>query len=129
MAQDIVIKAKVVDGLLTYSSLNHPKEAILLLRGTRNKKEIIVKDLIIPPLALHGYSYASFPLYMVPMDSSIIGTAHSHPSGITEPSLEDLSNFYGAIMAIIGFPYTSERNIKVFDRNGNKLSFIIEDQR
>jgi len=126
MAQNVVFKAKVVDGLLTYSSLNHPKEAMLLLRGTRNKKEIVVTDLVIPPMALHGYSYASFPLHMVPMDSSIIGTAHSHPSGVADPSLEDISNFYGVIMAIIGFPYNSEQDVKVFDRRGNRLSFTIE---
>ncbi|MGQ9781130.1 MAG: Mov34/MPN/PAD-1 family protein [Nitrososphaeria archaeon] len=126
MQKKIILRAKVVDSLLTYSLSNHPREGILLLRGRINIDRIEVEDIIIPPLSLRGESFSSFPMYMLPLDTSIIGTAHSHPSGTLKPSLDDLHHYYGAIMVIVGCPYESEKDIRVFDRKGEVLAFTVE---
>ncbi|MBI4258874.1 MAG: Mov34/MPN/PAD-1 family protein [Thaumarchaeota archaeon] len=119
------ISRQVIDGLLSYAKNCHPREGILLLRGKRKKNEVIIKDLIIPPFAVHDYHYSSFPTHMLPLDLSILGIAHSHPSGSPHPSLQDLNNFYGIIMIIMGYPYGTEDDILAFDREGNQLQYTI----
>lgn len=126
MTKSVMIRLSVINSLLTYSLSNHPKEGILLLRGKLKKDTIEVNDIVIPPLSIHGYSFSSFPLHMLPLDSSVVGTAHSHPSGVLEPSLDDLLHYYGVIMVIVGYPYNSEKEIKVFDREGNSLPFLVK---
>ncbi|MCP8309374.1 MAG: Mov34/MPN/PAD-1 family protein [archaeon] len=125
MVKKITFKASVIDSLLSYAKNFHPNEGILLLRGKIGKDEIIVKEIVIPPLATHGKSFSSFPLHMLPLDLSIVGVAHSHPSGVLKPSLEDLNHFYGRIMVIIAYPYSSEKDIAVFDREGNMIKYSI----
>ncbi|MEM3708187.1 MAG: Mov34/MPN/PAD-1 family protein [Nitrososphaerales archaeon] len=119
MLRKITFKSSVIDSLLSYAKAFYPNEGILLLRGKMSKDEILVKEIVIPPLAIHGMGFSSFPFHTLPIDLSIVGVAHSHPSGVLKPSLEDLNNFYGRIMVIIAYPYKSENDIAVFDREGN----------
>ncbi|NWG09358.1 MAG: Mov34/MPN/PAD-1 family protein [Nitrososphaerales archaeon] len=125
MVRKITFKSLVIDSLLSYAKTFYPNEGILLLKGKIGKDEILVKETVIPPLATHGKSFSSFPFHMLPLDLSIVGVAHSHPSGVLKPSLEDLNNFYGRIMVIMAYPYNSERDIAVFDREGNVIKYSI----
>jgi proteasome lid subunit RPN8/RPN11 len=95
------------------------------LRGKAEKHKIVVNDIQIPPLATHGNTFSTFPLHMLPIDFSIMGTAHSHPSGALRPSLTDLNKFYGRIMLIAAYPYQSQNDIAVFDRKGEKMDFKV----
>jgi proteasome lid subunit RPN8/RPN11 len=99
----------------------YPKETILLLRGKKKKDQIIVSDLVVPPLASYGRGFANIPLYMLPMDFSIVGTVHSHPSGNTMPSHADLNHFFGVALMIVGFPFASQENVAVYNCSGEKL--------
>ncbi len=121
----VYFKKVVVETLLIHARELHPREGILLLRGKTKKGNIVVEDTLIPPFATYGRGFSSFPLHVIPIDFSIIGTAHSHPSGFPYPSIEDLNKFYGKIMVIVAFPYKSERNIAVFNREGEKMSFQV----
>jgi proteasome lid subunit RPN8/RPN11 len=121
----VVIKRDVIDGLLDYCSDFHPREGILLLRGKSRKDEIEVNALMIPPLPVHSETFSSFPIYMLPLDVSILGIAHSHPNGVLRPSLEDLNNFYGRMMVIVGYPYGSEDDVAVFDREGDRAVYYV----
>jgi len=103
----------------------HPREAILLLKGKTGKRGILVNDTLIPPLATHGNTFSAFPLSMLPIDFSIVGVAHSHPSGTLRPSVTDLNKFYGRIMVIAAYPYQSKENIAVFDPEGKLLRFEV----
>jgi len=103
----------------------HPREAILLLKGKVDKNRIVVKDTQIPPSSTHGNTFSTFPLHMLPMDFSIVGVAHSHPSGVLRPSITDLNKFYGRIMVITAYPYQSEKNIAIFDREGRPLKYEV----
>jgi len=125
LGKAVLIKQTVIDSILSYAQNFHPREGVLLLRGKADKHRILVDDLIIPPLATHGYSFSNFPLHMLPTDFSIMGTAHSHPSGVLSPSIGDLNNFYGRIMVIAAYPYQSEQNVAVFDREGTPIKYEI----
>jgi len=119
------IKRPVLISILEYASACHPKEGILLLRGKINKKKITVEEVEIPPLSIRGLGFSGFPAYMLPIDFSIVGTAHSHPSGVLRPSPTDMNKFYGRIMIIAAYPYRTERDIAVFDGEGNPMKYEI----
>jgi len=99
----------------------YPRETILLLRGQWRKDLIVISDLVIPPLAAHGKGFATVPIHMLPMDFSIVGTVHSHPSGNLAPSSVDLNRSFGKIIMIVAHPFTSEQNVAVYDRAGEKI--------
>jgi len=90
-----------------------------------DKKEIHVNEVVIPPLAIHGHSFSNFSPGMLPIDLSLVGTAHSHPSGVLQPSIGDLNHFYGKIMVITACPYNSEERIAVFNREGKTVQYEI----
>ncbi len=122
------IARSVINSVLSYAKGAYPNEAILLLCGKNTKDEIVVDRVEIPPLAVHGMGFSNFPLHMLPIDFSIMGTAHSHPSGVLHPSVGDLNNFYGRIMMITAYPSESEKDIIVLDGKGERVPFtIIED--
>lgn len=77
--------------------------------------------MLVPPLANYGYGFASFSPHMLPFDPSIIGSAHSHPSGSLKPSVEDLNLAYGAILLVLAYPYTKDR-VAAYDRRGYRLT-------
>src|ERR671923_336137 len=122
----IVITRQAADGIITYSKTHHPNEAILVLQGKKDKEEIVVNGLIIPPFSMSGPFYSGFPVYDLPFDLSYMGTAHSHPGGSNRPSLDDLNHFYGMVSIIISHPY-EDRTIGAYDRNGNSLEIRIVD--
>ena len=103
----------------------YPKETILLLRGEKKKNLITIFELVVPPLATYGRSFANIRLHMLPMDFSIVGTVHSHPSGSLTPSTTDLNHFFGNILMIVGFPFEDERNVVVYNRSGRRPPFHV----
>jgi proteasome lid subunit RPN8/RPN11 len=115
----------VAGSILSYAQMLHPREAILLLKGKVDKQRVTVNDTQIPPLATHGNTFSTFPLQTLPIDFSIIGTAHSHPSGVLRPSVADLNKFYGRIMIITAYPYQSEKNMAIFNREGKSLKYEV----
>jgi len=102
----------------------HPREVILLLRGKRKGDEITVTEYLFPPLGAGGRGFASFPAHMLPIDFTIVGTAHSHPSGNLRPSVGDLHNFYGRVMVILGPPFSLEA-VRVYSKGGEEQEVYI----
>jgi proteasome lid subunit RPN8/RPN11 len=76
---------------------------------------------VVPPLAVYGRGFANIPLHMLPMDFSIVGTVHSHPSGNLTPSDVDFNHFFGRILMIVGFPFADAQNVAVYSSNGERL--------
>ena len=103
----------------------YPKETVLLLRGKKSKGLIHVSGLVVPPLAVYGYGFANLPFHRLPMDFSVVGTVHSHPSGDINPSSVDLNQFFGRVLMIVGFPFASTQNVAVYDSNGEKLQLEV----
>ena len=125
MVMEVFVEQVVLDSILSYAQMFHPRESILLLKGKVSKHKLVVDDVQIPPLATHGSTFSGFPLSTLPIDFSVIGVAHSHPSGALHPSVTDLNKFYGKIMLITAYPYQSEKNIIILDRKGQQLKYAV----
>jgi proteasome lid subunit RPN8/RPN11 len=119
----VVLTRNVIDGIISYSKMHHPYEAILILEGNRKKGEIYINNLVIPPFSVHGPFYSSFLINELPFDLKYVGTGHSHPSGTSRPSVEDLNHFYGLISIIICYPY-DELDIHAYNSSGKEIDFI-----
>ena len=104
----------------------HPQEVVLLLRGKVNRSDIRIDEFLLPPFASAGRGFAQFPPRMLPIDFSVVGTAHSHPSGAVGLSVMDINHFYSRIMMIIAYPYTTERTV-VYNAKGRRLPLIVLD--
>ena len=119
----VILTRNVIDGIISYSKMHHPYEAILILEGNRKKGEIYINNLVIPPFSVHRSFYSSFLINELPFDLKYVGTAHSHPSGTSRPSVEDLNHFYGLISIIICYPY-DELDIHAYNSSGKEIDFI-----
>lgn len=130
MGEDLTfsISSKLLDSIFEGAKRLYPKETLLLLRGKKSKEGIRVSDIVVPPLAVHGYGFANLPFHMLPMDFSVVGTVHSHPSGNLNPSNVDLNHFFGRVLMIVGFPFASIQNVGVYDSKGKKIQVKVTDK-
>ncbi len=117
----VILTPELLDAIFESARRLYPKETILLLRGKKTKNTIRVEELLVPPLATYGHSFANIPLHLLPMDFSIVGTVHSHPSGNITPSDADFNHFFGRILMIVGFPFADERNVAAYNSHGEEL--------
>jgi len=122
----VTVSKLLLESMLSLARNNHPREIVLLLRGRVERGFISIEDFLFPPLAVSGFSFAEFPLHMLPIDFSIIGTAHSHPSGAQAPSIGDLNHFYGRIMIIFAYPYTPIQ-AAAFNAKGENMPLEVRD--
>ena len=118
--------SRVADSLLEMARLAYPLEMLALLRGEKKRDEVYIKELLFAPLSEHGSSSVYFRFDLMPMDFTIVGLAHSHPSGIPKPSLDDLHNFIGRVMLILIPPFSSYRDIYAFNSDGENLRIVVE---
>ena len=121
----VSIKREILEAIFEGARHLYPRETILMLRGKKSKDIIQINDLIIPPLATYGEGFASYPFHLLPVDFSLVGTVHSHPSGDKTPSDVDLNNFFGRVMMIVGFPYMTEQDVVAYNWSGERLPILI----
>jgi len=124
----VSISREVLHSIFVSAKQLYPKETVLILRGKKKKDTIIITDLLVPPLATYGYGFANLPFHMLPMDFSIMGIVHSHPSGDKSASDVDANHFYGRLMMIAGFPYETEQDIVAYNCYGEKLQIIVTNE-
>jgi proteasome lid subunit RPN8/RPN11 len=100
------IARKTLRMILEASRDMHPLEFGAILRA----EEGTITELILVPGTISGKRHAIFQLHTLPADFAVVGTVHSHPSGVCEPSDEDLALFnkFGGIHLIVGYPYREE---------------------
>ncbi len=97
------IKKRTLRMILEASKSQYPNEFGALLRADKG----VIHELILVPGTESGERSALFKLYMMPVDFSVVGTVHSHPSGAIYPSEADLELWrkYGWIHIIVGSPF------------------------
>jgi len=117
----VAMRLELLEAIFEGARRLYPRETILLLRGKKRKDVIFVEELVVPPLATYGDGFANIPLHMLPIDFSIVGTVHSHPSGNLEPSDVDFNHFFGRILMIVGFPFSNQKDVAVYNSRGEKL--------
>ena len=123
---DVLVGRELLGEMLMFAKDRHPKEAILMLRGSVKKESIIITDYLFPPYATTNSVSASYPIYMLPIDFSIVGTAHSHPSGSLELSAQDMNNIYGRISLLLSFPYELG-DVAAYNKQAERLVVKITD--
>ncbi|MCL7382678.1 MAG: Mov34/MPN/PAD-1 family protein [Thaumarchaeota archaeon] len=127
MFKKVVLTKNVAYTLLEIARNTHPREMLMLLRGKKKKDFIKVDEVLFAPLSQHGESSATFRFDLLPIDFTIIGLAHSHPSGYPYPSLEDLNHFIGSVMLILTPPYRSLEDIHAYNPRGERVGIYLED--
>jgi len=119
------IKRECLSLIFECAKSNFPNEFGGLLRVDINNKDTII-EIVILPGTVSGDSHAIFQMHMRPIDFSIVGTVHSHPSPFAQPSDADIQLFgkYGKIHIISASPF-NEDSWKAYDHNGKKLNVTV----
>ncbi len=120
-----MVRREVLEALLGSARELHPRETLFFLRGRRKGERVEVTEFLLPPFPQRGRDFVSFSLHHLPLDPSLVGTAHSHPSGDLTPSPADLNRFLGRVMVIMGFPYRGEEDVAVYDGRGRRVGLRV----
>ncbi len=112
----------VISMIMASAKDSHPKEFACAMRG----KDGVITELILVPGTISGGSSAILRLHMLPIDFSIVGIAHSHPSMHPQPSDADLNLFsrYGSTHIIAHYPYKKDC-WKAYSRSGNEIKLEV----
>ncbi len=122
------ITKTLVQSMLEYSKDTYPNEMLLLLRAKRSGGDYVLYQAVFAPFMFSGPHSATYNPYHLPVDLSIVATAHSHPSGVKIPSHEDLLHPYGRYMLIVGFPFRGSEDIAAFDGKGHAVGWELADE-
>ena len=119
------IQRNVFEFVIQASQNVYPKEFSGLLRGEKN----LITETLVIPLTTYGDKFSSTRFDMIPIDHSIIGSVHSHPSRNFKPSEADLNYFkkIGKVHLIVCYPYQGLGSIAAYDREGNKIELVLVD--
>ncbi|MCQ8893315.1 MAG: Mov34/MPN/PAD-1 family protein [Methanolinea sp.] len=100
------IHQALLDLLLELGRDNHPRE----FAGVLREEDGVITEFSLLPGTVTGGESASLFLDMMPLDTHLAGSAHSHPNGVLSPSQADISFFprAGTYHLIIGYPYKSD---------------------
>ncbi|MFW5898487.1 MAG: Mov34/MPN/PAD-1 family protein [Candidatus Saliniplasma sp.] len=88
----------------------------------------VISELILVPGTISGKTSALLRMRQLPIDYSVIGVVHSHPSRNFSPSRKDLLMFgrYGRVHIIAGYPYDMD-SWQAYDYDGNKIELDVLD--
>lgn len=97
------IRASIIKVLCEIGLQAHPHEFAALLR----EKGGVIEEVDLLPGTIGGERHATMHLDMMPLDTHVAGSAHSHPNGVLRPSPADLTFFprAGRYHIIVGYPY------------------------
>lgn len=116
------ISSSVIEMIMAAARDTYPNEFACVLRG---REGMIIEVILVPGTVSSGRS-ALLQLHMLPIDFTIVGSAHSHPSPTCWPSTADIDFFarFGPVHIIASYPYTME-SWKAFDRNGDQIELKV----
>lgn len=97
------VRRSVLQMAAEAAKASYPQEFGCMLRVEKG----VIAELILVPGTIQGDRHAIFQFHMLPVDRSIKGTLHSHPSPHPYPSDADFALFekHGSIHIIYGRPY------------------------
>ncbi len=116
------IRRKTLRMVLAASKDAYPNEFGAFLRAERG----VITELLLIPGTIGGKRHAIFQFHNAPFDMSVVGTVHSHPSGVFHPSDEDLHLFgkFGGLHIITGRPY-DETTWAAWDNQGRPVALEV----
>lgn len=132
------IAEETLEFVLETCADTHPREFMGILRaeeasrlhfhGQKPGDGRVITDILVIPGTKSGEAMASIKSEMVPTNVGGVGTVHSHPSGSTRPSEEDLRTFSkrGQRHIIVGSPYGRE-SWQCYNSNGEEIELEVLD--
>ena len=111
------IKKTLLEDLFESSRRYYPDEFMCFLSG--NKKKQISDEVVFLPNT-SGKTFASISESTIPLDDTILGSVHSHPTGRAMPSTADKHFFLKYDLNLI--ISLSENKVGFFDSNGNAIT-------
>jgi proteasome lid subunit RPN8/RPN11 len=116
------IREELLEMLLALGKSHHPREFLAILK----EEEGVMSDLELVPGTISRLESASFSPFMLPLDTHVTGSAHSHPNGVLSPSSADLRFFpsIGRYHLIIGSPY-DRRSWRCFTADGSPCTMEV----
>lgn len=116
------IEQDVLDMINEAARDTYPNEFLATLRAEKG----IVTEILLLPGTLSGEHSGTFHLHMLPIDLSVVGTVHSHPSFSNMPSEADISLFgrFGNTHIITCIPF-DKRSWKAYDYNGDEIELEV----
>jgi len=116
------IRQELLSLLLEMGRTSHPNEFVALLR----ERDGIIEEMNMLPGTVVREDSASLLFDMMPLDTHLAGSAHSHPNGVLHPSNADV-NFFprtGRYHFIIGYPYRGS-DWQCFTADGDPLTIEV----
>ena len=115
------ITRRILEMILATSASKFENEGVefaCLLRADGDT----VTELILPPGTIGSASSALLRLHMMPIDFSVVGSAHSHPTPNASPSDDDLRFFSqtGSVHLIVAYPFDA-RSWRAYSRDGSEM--------
>lgn len=112
------VTRRLLDSALASGRSSYPNEFGGVLRA---EPPGTISELLLLPGTTAGRRHANFQLYMLPVDLTVVGTVHSHPSGALRPSDADLRLFrsWGRRHLIVGQPF-GPGSWRAYDGNGRE---------
>lgn len=119
------IRRKTLKMILEASKDTYPNEFSAILRAN---KEGVITEIMLLPGTLSGDHSSILRLHMLPIDFSVVGIIHSHPSTSNIPSEQDefLFQKFGHTHIITCYPY-NETAWTAYDHNGNIIKLQVVD--
>ena len=118
------IRRRTLSMIMEASKSSYPNEFAAFLRA----EEGVIRELVLIPGTVSGDSHAIFRMSMLPVDFTIAGTVHSHPSETSLPSDADLELFrgYGWVHIITHYPYDMDCHT-FYNGRGEEIDLEIVD--
>lgn len=119
------IRRDVLHLIMSASKSQHPKEFGGFLRAEKG----VITELMLAPGRIAGDAHTIFSMWNMPVDASIVGSVHSHPSPYPIPSDADKQFFShtGHTHIIIAMPY-SEKSWRAYDSTAADVELHIVDE-
>jgi len=119
------ITKKCLDLIFECAKSSFPNEFGGMLKTSEGDKQLIT-EIVLLPGTIAGESHALFQMHMRPIDFTVVGTVHSHPSPSSRPSEADKQLFskYGKVHIIVGMPY-GYKSWSAYDYSGKKITIAV----
>ena len=118
------IRKRTLRMILEASKSQFPEEFGALLRV----EEGVIGELVLLPGTVLGERHAIFQFHNLPIDFTIVGTVHSHPSGVCHPSQADLNLFrkFGWMHIITCMPF-DRQSWAAYSGTGDPMELKVVD--
>lgn len=112
------ITSKVLELIFAAARDTHPNEFACVLRAEGG----VINEILLVPGTISGGHSAILRLHMLPIDFTVVGSVHSHPTPNAIPSEADMSLFsrFGPLHIIVGYPYDMG-SWKAYSRDGEEV--------